>query len=104
MALVGDAAATTDPTYGQGLLLSICAARVLHDEPAKNSDWEAAGHRYAEASAEFSCMPCGGRMDTYAFSRSLPGSGGIADQSRLFGECDSVSSLSQSKTPGSLNL
>jgi menaquinone-9 beta-reductase len=46
--LVGDAAATSDPTYGQGLSFAMRAARVLRDELTKNSDWEAAGHRYAE--------------------------------------------------------
>ena len=46
--LVGDAAATTDPTYGQGLSFAMRAARVLRDELTNNSDWEAVGHRYAE--------------------------------------------------------
>ncbi|MFZ0884364.1 MAG: hypothetical protein WAN14_13290 [Candidatus Acidiferrales bacterium] len=46
--LVGDAAATRDPTYGQGLSLALRCARVLRDELTDNSDWEAAGHRYAE--------------------------------------------------------
>jgi 2-polyprenyl-6-methoxyphenol hydroxylase-like FAD-dependent oxidoreductase len=46
--LVGDAAATSDPTFGQGLSFAIHAARVLRDELTNNSDWEAAGHRYAE--------------------------------------------------------
>jgi 2-polyprenyl-6-methoxyphenol hydroxylase-like FAD-dependent oxidoreductase len=48
VALVGDAAATSDPTYGQGLSFALRAARVLRDELADNSDWEAAGHRYAD--------------------------------------------------------
>ncbi|MFZ3339765.1 MAG: NAD(P)/FAD-dependent oxidoreductase [Terriglobales bacterium] len=48
VALVGDAAATTDPTYGQGLSFALHAARVLRDELTKDSDWDAAGHRYAE--------------------------------------------------------
>ena len=46
--LVGDAAATSDPTFGQGLSFAIHAARVLRDQLTKSSDWEAAGHRYAE--------------------------------------------------------
>jgi len=46
--LVGDAAATTDPTFGQGLSFALRAARVLRDELSNNSDWDAAGHRYAE--------------------------------------------------------
>jgi 2-polyprenyl-6-methoxyphenol hydroxylase-like FAD-dependent oxidoreductase len=48
VALIGDAAATTDPTYGQGLSFALRAARVLRDELADNSDWEIAGRRYAE--------------------------------------------------------
>lgn len=47
VALVGDAAATSDPTFGQGLSFAMHAARVLRDELTNNSDWEAAGHRYA---------------------------------------------------------
>jgi 2-polyprenyl-6-methoxyphenol hydroxylase-like FAD-dependent oxidoreductase len=43
-----DAAATTDPTYGQGLSFALRGARVLRDELTNNSDWDAAGHRYAE--------------------------------------------------------
>jgi len=46
--LVGDAAATTDPTFGQGLSFALRAARMLRDELTNNSDWEAAGHRYAD--------------------------------------------------------
>ena len=46
--LVGDAAATTDPTYGQGLSFALRAARVLRDELTNNSDWEAAGRHYAQ--------------------------------------------------------
>jgi 2-polyprenyl-6-methoxyphenol hydroxylase-like FAD-dependent oxidoreductase len=49
--LVGDAAATTDPTYGQGLSFALRAARVLRDELTVNSDWDAAGHRYADQHA-----------------------------------------------------
>jgi 2-polyprenyl-6-methoxyphenol hydroxylase-like FAD-dependent oxidoreductase len=48
VALVGDAAATSDPTYGQGLSFALRAARVLRDELTNNSDWDSAGHRYAE--------------------------------------------------------
>ena len=48
VALVGDAAATSDPTFGQGLSFALRAARMLRDELTNNSDWEAAGHRYAD--------------------------------------------------------
>ena len=46
--LVGDAAATTDPTFGQGLSLSLRDARTLRDELSKDSDWAAAANRYAD--------------------------------------------------------
>jgi menaquinone-9 beta-reductase len=46
--LVGDAAATTDPTYGQGLSLALRDARTLRDELSKDADWATAANRYAE--------------------------------------------------------
>jgi len=46
--LVGDAAATTDPTFGQGLSLALRDARTLRDELSKDSDWAAAATRYAQ--------------------------------------------------------
>jgi 2-polyprenyl-6-methoxyphenol hydroxylase-like FAD-dependent oxidoreductase len=46
--LVGDAAATTDPTFGQGLSLAVRDARTLRDELLKDSDWAAAANRYAD--------------------------------------------------------
>jgi menaquinone-9 beta-reductase len=48
VALVGDAAATTDPTYGQGLSLALRDARTLRDELSRDSDWAAAASRYAD--------------------------------------------------------
>ncbi len=48
VALVGDAAATTDPTFGQGLSFALRDARVLRDELCRNSDWNWAGNLYAE--------------------------------------------------------
>jgi 2-polyprenyl-6-methoxyphenol hydroxylase-like FAD-dependent oxidoreductase len=48
VALIGDAAATSDPTFGQGLSFALRGARVLRDELTDNSDWDAAGQRYAE--------------------------------------------------------
>ncbi len=47
IALLGDAAATTDPTFGQGLSLALRDARILRDELSRSSDWESAGHRFA---------------------------------------------------------
>jgi 2-polyprenyl-6-methoxyphenol hydroxylase-like FAD-dependent oxidoreductase len=48
VALIGDAAATSDPTFGQGLSLALRDARVLRDQLSGTSDWEVAGNRYAE--------------------------------------------------------
>jgi 2-polyprenyl-6-methoxyphenol hydroxylase-like FAD-dependent oxidoreductase len=47
VALVGDAAASNDPSWGQGLALALRDARVLSDELLANHDWAAAGERYA---------------------------------------------------------
>jgi menaquinone-9 beta-reductase len=47
MALIGDAAASSDPSYGQGQCLSVMDARVLRDHLLANDDWDLAGHAYA---------------------------------------------------------
>ena len=47
VALIGDAAAASDPTWGQGLSLAIKDARVLRDQLLQNHDWDEAGHAYA---------------------------------------------------------
>lgn len=47
--LVGDAAATSDPTWGQGLSLGLRDVRVLRDALLANDEWDAAGHAYATA-------------------------------------------------------
>jgi menaquinone-9 beta-reductase len=46
--LIGDAAATSDPTWGQGLSLTVRDVRVLRDQFLAHEDWETAGHAYAE--------------------------------------------------------
>ena len=46
--LMGDAASTSDPTYGQGLSFALRGARVLRDELTANPDWTAAVSGYAE--------------------------------------------------------
>jgi 2-polyprenyl-6-methoxyphenol hydroxylase-like FAD-dependent oxidoreductase len=48
IALIGDAAAISDPTFGQGMSLTLRDARVLRDELCGDTDWERAGHRYAQ--------------------------------------------------------
>lgn len=48
VALVGDAAATSDPVWGCGMSLTLRDVRVLRDALAGSADWNAAGHAYAE--------------------------------------------------------
>lgn len=47
VALIGDAAATSDPSWGQGMSLSLRDARVLADALLANSDADVACHAYA---------------------------------------------------------
>lgn len=47
IALLGDAAASNDPTWGQGLSLALRGARTLRDALLRSEDWDAAGHDYA---------------------------------------------------------
>jgi len=47
--LVGDAAATSDPSWGQGLSLTVRDVRVLRDLLLRHENWDEAGHAYAEA-------------------------------------------------------
>jgi len=54
IALLGDAAARSDPSWGQGLSLTLRGARVLRDALRDDEDWDAAGKRYAaDQSAAF---------------------------------------------------
>lgn len=47
VALVGEAAAVSDPSFGQGMALTLRDARVLRDALRNDSDWDRAGHSYA---------------------------------------------------------
>ena len=49
VALIGDAAAATDPSWGQGLSLTLTDVRILRDLLLRNENWDEAGHAYAEA-------------------------------------------------------
>ena len=49
VALIGDAASTCDPSFGQGLAMALRSVRRLRDELLGTDDWDAAGHAYAEA-------------------------------------------------------
>jgi 2-polyprenyl-6-methoxyphenol hydroxylase-like FAD-dependent oxidoreductase len=48
VALIGDAAASNDPSFGEGLSLTVRDARVLRDRLLEQDDWEKAGDAYAE--------------------------------------------------------
>ena len=48
LALIGDAAATSDPTWGQGMSQTLRDVRVLSEQLLVVDDWDAAGHAYAE--------------------------------------------------------
>ena len=53
VALIGGAAADPDPTWGQGMSLSLRDARVLRDHLLSNEDWEQAGQAYAAEHAQY---------------------------------------------------
>jgi len=47
IALIGDAAAASDPSDGDGMSLTLRDIRVLRDVLGTSHDWDAAGHAYA---------------------------------------------------------
>jgi len=47
VALVGDSAGHSDPSWGQGLSLTLRDVRVLRDKLLETDDWDAAGNAYA---------------------------------------------------------
>ncbi len=49
LALIGDAAGATDPSWGQGLGLAIHDAKLLSENLMANEDWDTAGNAYAVA-------------------------------------------------------
>ncbi|HET8998033.1 MAG TPA: FAD-dependent monooxygenase [bacterium] len=48
VALIGDAAASNDPSHGQGQSLTVRDVRVLRDHLFSHEHWDAAGHAYAD--------------------------------------------------------
>lgn len=54
IAIIGDAAANSDPTWGQGLALTMRDARTLADALCQNDDWDAAGHAWARQHDRYS--------------------------------------------------
>lgn len=47
IALIGDAAGASDPSYGAGLSLTLMDVRALRDHLLSGQEWDAAGHGYA---------------------------------------------------------
>jgi len=45
--LIGDAAATSDPSFGQGMGTALRDVRVLRDALLAHADWDEAGHAFA---------------------------------------------------------
>ena len=79
VALVGDAAAASDPTWGQGLAMALRDARILRDRLLSEDDWDAAGHAYAsDHDGYFSVLH---KMESWN-SRMLLGTGPEADALR----------------------
>jgi menaquinone-9 beta-reductase len=67
-ALIGDAAGATDPTWGQGLSLTLRDVRVLADSLLGSDDWDAAGRSYArerDAYFDASVKTGGWQFDLY---------------------------------------
>lgn len=52
LALIGDAAASSDAAWGEGLSLALRDARFLTEQLIKHDDWNTAGDAYAEAHDE----------------------------------------------------
>ncbi len=48
VALIGDAATTSDPTWGQGMSLTARDVRVLSESLLGHESWDVAGHAFAE--------------------------------------------------------
>jgi 2-polyprenyl-6-methoxyphenol hydroxylase-like FAD-dependent oxidoreductase len=79
MALVGDAASTSDPAFGQGLSTTLRDVRVLRDCLLADEDWEAAGHAYALEHDQYSANV---RQATQLFRSMFLEQGAEADARR----------------------
>ena len=56
VALIGDASGHSDPTWGQGLSLTLRDTRVLRDKLLESDDWDAAGDAYAREQHSYFSM------------------------------------------------
>lgn len=79
VALIGDAAGASDPTWGQGLSIALRDVRLLRDVLRTTSDWHAAAERYAHEHARmFEVIHCLGDW----FTELLLAPGAEADARR----------------------
>jgi 2-polyprenyl-6-methoxyphenol hydroxylase-like FAD-dependent oxidoreductase len=53
VALIGDAAAASDPSWGQGLSLTVRDVRVLRDQLLQHENWDEAGLAYAQEHRQY---------------------------------------------------
>lgn len=62
IALIGDAAATSDPTWGQGMSLALRDVRLLSESLLAHESWDEAGHAFAgeHDRGYASCHQCDG--------------------------------------------
>jgi 2-polyprenyl-6-methoxyphenol hydroxylase-like FAD-dependent oxidoreductase len=51
--VIGDAAAASDPSWGQGLSLTLRDVRVLRDQLLKHENWHEAGRAYADEHRQY---------------------------------------------------
>jgi len=79
VALLGDAASTSDPAFGQGLSTTLRDVRVLRDCLLADEDWTAAGHAYATEHDRYSANV---RTATQLFRSLFLEQGAEADERR----------------------
>jgi len=71
VALVGDAAGASDPTWGQGLSMTARDVRVLAEHLLDSDDWDAAGHAYARTRDKYfkACVTVEGWQFDFFFAQ-----------------------------------
>ena len=79
IALIGDAASTSDPAFGQGLSTTLRDARVLSDKLLADDDWDKAAHAYASEHDQYSAVV---RKVTGWFRKLFLEQGAEADERR----------------------
>jgi len=82
VALIGDAANTSDPTWGQGMSLTLRDVHTLSDRLGANDDWDAAAHAYAAEHDRYAAVV---RTADDWFSRFFLEIGAAAEERRMAG-------------------